>query len=483
MSLKPEKRIPWSNHNKEFTAHPLNTWTPRNLTDLRAIVMGAYRKRTRIKAVGSGHSFMDICMTSGHLVKPNGLVEKIELDTSVLNDSIAHNRLFHVQSGMTISMLNYLLDRKGLALPNMGGYDGQTIIGAMCTSTHGSGINYGPLCDMIRSIEIVANEGDVFRIEPSGGITDRARFESKNAGIKLVQDDDLFNSAVISLGCMGIVYSVIIEVVPAFYLQEVRTLSTWTEIKSKLLNTQILRDNDHIEFLLNPHPDPQGIHDCLITTRNPKTDNVGLKPKDKKRNFWIELGSGSRLVTSIILGKFNNQPEDAPKMLSRAIKALVDNSYWNKSYKVFNIGAANGIQSYSAEIMIPLKDQKYIKAVDHLLEVIAQNAARGRLYHTGPVSLRFVKGTDAYLSPFYKRDCCVLEIIMLKNTFGAYEMYDIIENALYPFDARLHWGQILSTTADRIQKMYPMLSKWKQARDVLDERSICSNQYSDRLGL
>ncbi len=482
-NMKPDKRRSWSNHNGEFTAHPLNTWTPERLNDLRAIVLSAYNGHGRVKAVGSGHSFMDICHTTGHLIRPNGLNNKIDLDTSVLNNTLPHDKLFHAQSGMTIRKLNDLLDRNGLALSNMGGYDGQTIIGATCTSTHGSGVSYGPLCDMIRSFEVVVNKGEVFRIEPANGITDPAAFALKYPDIKLLQNDDLFNSMLVSLGCLGAVYSVIIEVVPAYYLQEIRTLSTWSEIKNKLKTSTILEDHDHIEFLLNPHPNEQGVRDGLITTRNPKTDTGGLKPKDKKRNFWVELGSGSKLVTSIILGKFNKKPENSHKLLSTAIKALVDNSYWNKSYKVFNIGAANGIQSYSSEIMVPMKNHRYIEAADHMLKVIAENAKRGKLYHTGPISLRFVKASNAYLSPFYKIDCCVFEIIMLKKTFGAYEMYDIIEKELYQFDARVHWGQIISATPERIKTMYPKLDRWKAARDVLDERRIFSNHYSDRFGL
>ena len=68
--------------------------------------------------------------------------------------------------------MNAYLDGRGLALSNMGGYDHQTIAGVISTSTHGSGITFGPLNDFVRSLDIVAAGGVVYRIEPSDGPTD-----------------------------------------------------------------------------------------------------------------------------------------------------------------------------------------------------------------------------------------------------------------------------------------------------------------------
>jgi FAD/FMN-containing dehydrogenase len=43
----------------------------------------------------------------------------------------------------------------------MGGYDGQTVAGAISTSTHGSGAGLGPLSDSVRSLDVVASGGAV----------------------------------------------------------------------------------------------------------------------------------------------------------------------------------------------------------------------------------------------------------------------------------------------------------------------------------
>ena len=80
-----------------------------------------------------------------------------------------------VESGMRIRELNAHLDVARPRAANMGGYDGQTIAGVISTSTHGSGISFGPIADDVRSLDIVGAGGTMHRIEPPDGITDRPR--------------------------------------------------------------------------------------------------------------------------------------------------------------------------------------------------------------------------------------------------------------------------------------------------------------------
>ncbi len=80
--------------------------------------------------------------------------------------------LVRVQAGIRIAELNAYLESRKLALANMGGFDGQTVAGVISTSTHGSGIGFGPLSDLVRSLDIVGPDGAVCRIEPADGPTD-----------------------------------------------------------------------------------------------------------------------------------------------------------------------------------------------------------------------------------------------------------------------------------------------------------------------
>jgi len=140
-----------------------------------------------------------------------------------------NNRLIEVGGGITIKELNNKLDERELGLINMGGYNAQTIVGVISTSTHGSGIKLVPFCDMVRSIVIAVTgkyqgQGDsdvnFFRIEPTNGITNPKKYKSSK--IILIQDDDCFYSVCCSMGCFGVIYSVVLEVRNKYYLKEKR---------------------------------------------------------------------------------------------------------------------------------------------------------------------------------------------------------------------------------------------------------------------
>ena len=94
-----------------------------------------------MRAVGSGHSWSDVALTTGYLLRPERLNRPLEIS----------GNLVRVEAGMRLRELNRHLDDNGLALSNMGGYDAQTVAGVMSTSTHGSGISFGPIADAVRS--------------------------------------------------------------------------------------------------------------------------------------------------------------------------------------------------------------------------------------------------------------------------------------------------------------------------------------------
>ena len=55
--------------------------------------------------------------------------------------------------------------------------------------------------------------------------TDRGAFEAHHGGARtLVQDDHVFDAVCVGMGCMGVIYAVTLEVRPAFWLMEKRTM-------------------------------------------------------------------------------------------------------------------------------------------------------------------------------------------------------------------------------------------------------------------
>src|SRR5690606_26896431 len=178
----------------------------------------------------------DVAITDDMLLTPYKLDNVLTLDRSRLKQP-QQPLLARVQSGIRIRELNRHLDRQGMALENMGGYDGQTIVGAAMTGTHGSGLGYGPIASQIVSLQVVGEGGVMVQIEPADGITDAEIFpgtleENPAIPVTLIQDDMQFNAMVVSVGSMGIVYSVTLKTEPKFWLREVRTLEKWADTKA-----------------------------------------------------------------------------------------------------------------------------------------------------------------------------------------------------------------------------------------------------------
>src|SRR5215211_4384155 len=123
------RRQVWKNHTGNQSIEPLRIYEPRSLEEIVAIIREAEGNDVTVRAVGSGHSWSDIALTRGFLVKPTGTARVLDLDADLLRTGVEQSMLVRVEAGIRLRELNPHLDRLGLALPNMGGWDHQTVAG------------------------------------------------------------------------------------------------------------------------------------------------------------------------------------------------------------------------------------------------------------------------------------------------------------------------------------------------------------------
>ena len=118
-----------------------------------------------MRAVGSRHSWSDVALGGGYVLRPQRLSGALELDH--VRAGVDTSRLLRVQGGTRVARRSTSCSTRAASrCANMGGYDGQTFAGVMSTATHGTGVAYGPLASFVRSIDLVAAGGVVHRIEP-----------------------------------------------------------------------------------------------------------------------------------------------------------------------------------------------------------------------------------------------------------------------------------------------------------------------------
>ena len=479
-----EVRKTWKNHLGNQKIDPLRIYEPRSIAEVQEIVRTARERGVTVRAVGSGHSWSDVALTEGFLLKPGGMTRVPSAEPDFIRDGWAARRLVRADQGARIRELNGWLDDNGMGFANLGGYDAQTVAGVTATSTHGSGLEFGPLNDALRSMDVVVGDGSVQRIEPSDGPTDRAAFEAHfGADRELVQDDHVWNAVAVGMGCMGVICTAMLEVRDRFFMREVREMHPWAKVRADLEDGGVLRRHEHYELAFSPYEDGYP-YPFLVTTR----DTVGdprNRPWDKRmRNWLVEAAALFPFTPHIINLILDVRPSLAPAMLRGSVKSLVKDQYDEVSYKVFNIGTLNILPAYSCEIGVPM-DGRHIDAVETIFRVARERRELGQVYQSSPIALRFVKASPAYLSMMNGRDTMMIELIGLNGNDGGIELLKAYEEALYALGGRPHWGHIntVSGSGEFVASMYPRLAEWLDVRARLDPAGVFDSPFTKRVGL
>lgn len=255
------REVPFSNWHRNIQKNILQ-YTPSTISDVIKAVRFAELANHKIGMQGAAWSYTNCTVSNSttllinttYLCREINDIIPIALAENPLFDSpedglVANSRaLVHVQAGIKIFQLNILLESKGLAVRSLGGNCGQSIAGAISTGTHGGDINIRPIADSIMALHIVGTGGQQWWIErETKQITDPNKMKLlREEGVlcesmKIVYDDDLFNSCLVSMGSAGIIYSVVIQVNRKFKLKAETRRTNWDEgkvfIRERILST------------------------------------------------------------------------------------------------------------------------------------------------------------------------------------------------------------------------------------------------------
>eukprot|EP00794_Sanderia_malayensis_P006884 gene6884-7659_t len=573
---KPGQRSRWQNQSATQVVEPLYYFKPDTLSikkgntdnvdatdysyeltasynSIVSILKKALATNDTVKAAGSGHSYSDVASTCDYFIDTHGLNKVADknspiegqLSQDALKSSLplvddviswkddgkgpeAHRALFETEAGITIKDLNEAMFKRNVAMINMGGYDGQTIVGAISTSTHGSGVTLPPFPDLVQSLVLATtgkwndqtvggsdvDDGGVwlYRIEPTDGITDPTKYSHPQ--IQLIQDDHCFHSVICSMGCIGVIYSIVIEVMQVYWLEETRYKTTLEEVIKLLSSPEgmpgalptALQETRNLEVLIHPYPmdgskviemdfskPPETYYKnfkCLVTKRNivPRPDN----PEGKKghRNFFSQLFARFELSFEIIVELLNLVPDATPFAIDEAMNGLVDESYINKSYDIYNLGL-NQDAGVATEIGFPIQTKEetytkeyFVKAVDKIHRIGQNSRINGNQYQTSPFALRFVKSSNAKLSMMHGANTCMIEMDMITGTYGTQEIMKRYQNAMYKLAGRPHWGlQFDNIPPNVIPAMYSQFKEWVRVYKMFNSKGTFSSPFTDRVGI
>ncbi len=179
---------------------------------------------------------------------------------------------------------------------------------------------------------------------------------------------------------MGVIYSLVIEVMQLYYLTETRQLNTLNKTFSQLKPDptdpnhipEILRRYRNYEVLVHPYPmDGKKVIEMDLSA-NPSTYYKDFMTLETKRNITHpperdddrDEGDKKRNPITKVLGKFdisfevlatlmNTIPKITPKIVTTAMTGLEDQNYVKKSFRIYNLGL-DGDAGFANEIGFPL---------------------------------------------------------------------------------------------------------------------------------
>ena len=421
----------WRNWGGNQLSVAAEVLTPGTVDEVAALVKEASVTGHKVKAVGSGHSFTAIAVADDRRLLLHRLSELVAIDGDLVT----------VQAGMPLHRLNRLLAENGLAMPNLGDIDQQTVAGAISTGTHGSGQAHSTLASCVEAVTLVTGTGEVRRIDASS---------------------PLFPAARIGIGALGVLVEVTLRCVPAFVLLADERPMPLSEVLAGL--DEGIATNDHFEFYWYPYTDRTQL----------KRNNKVPAPDRPLSGFrgWLddELLANTVFQGACRLGRA--VPATVPVISAVAARALTARTYTDRSDRVFC--TPRRVRFTEMEYEIPREGVG--EALSALPRIIEKLPFKVQF----PVEVRFTGPDDIWLSHGYGRDSAYIAVHQYSGS--PYEPYfRAFEAVCEPLGGRPHWGKMHYRDAESLRPAYPKFDDFLAVRNKLDPARIFTNAYLDRV--
>ena len=427
----------WRNWAGNQVSRPVEVLHPSSTEDVSAAVARAAARGIPVKAAGSGHSFTDIAATDGlhlHLERLSGVVH-VDMPA----------RRVRVLAGTPLHVLNPALQALGLALPNLGDIDRQTISGAIATGTHGTGIRRQGIASAVTGLTMVLADGSALRCS--------------------AQDEpEVFASARVGLGALGVVTEVELQCEPSFRLHAKEFGADLHDVLDTLDHD--LEAHDHVDMHWFPLTDR-----VLVKHNNRVAADADGAPLPAWRAALDDDLLSNRLY-ELTNRAASRWPGIVPPLNAVSARLLGAREYTDDSWRVFV--AQRKVRFRESEYAVPLG-----AARDVVLEVRGW-LERHRAPLTFPLELRFIGADDVWLSTAHERANAYVAMHQYHrmDDYGAFAAFEAI---VAEHQGRPHWGKLHTLGADRFRELYPRFGDFLAVRDRLDPQRVFANAYLERV--
>lgn len=426
--------IGWSNWSGGVTsrgavAHPAS----------EAELADALRKATGpVRPAGTGHSFTPLCGSPGMVVKLDNMTGLIAADREAMSAEL--------WAGTPVYAVGPLLHPHGIALSNQGDIDRQTLGGAIGTGTHGTGTQLGSLSTMVGGVTLVTSSGDILSADVNS-------------------DPDLYQSARLSLGALGVITRFRLNLVSSFALNEMSYAAPATDILPTI--AALGAAHRHFEFFWFPYADQ------LIV----KTLDAAQASPARVLSVADMLARGER----------RSREDKLFEMICKTVRRLPPSSkYFHRllTRQMASTEARPGRVRWSWETFPSARNTRFNEmeyAVPaergaEAIKAVVDRVRKERIPTAFPFEFRFVKGDDVWLSPFYGRDSATISVHQYA-TMDQSRLFKACEEVFRSFGGRPHWGKQHSLGAKEFASIYPKWEDFQAVRRRVDPDGKMLSSY------
>jgi FAD/FMN-containing dehydrogenase len=391
----------WTNWVGNQTCEPAELATPASEDEVSALVASA----SAVRVAGAGHSFTPVVATDGLLLDLSGLGGIRSID--------AERRRVVVGPATTIGDFGEPLWAAGLALANQGDIVAQQIAGAVSTATHGSGLQLGCFSSSVRRVRLVTAAGDVVEVGED--------------------DPELLHAAQVSVGMLGVMTELELEVATAYRLRERIEHWSWDEAWEGF--DEVAREHRHYSFFWMPSEDSAALYG-LASPGESLTDRCHVKIYDEVDPSTPDSDEPHRRVGP-----------------AHVIYPMVYEPNFHE-----------------LEYFVPFERGR--EALAAMRELMLRSLPASVF----PMEVRTVGRDDAFLSHSYQRETVVISVSGTPGTDYWPYLRDV-DRLLGEFDARVHWGKLHFLTRDQLYERYPRADDFVEARRRLDPDGVFLNAH------
>ncbi|HWZ98789.1 MAG TPA: D-arabinono-1,4-lactone oxidase [Candidatus Dormibacteraeota bacterium] len=414
----PEKLTNWAG-NIEYSTD--NVASANSVAAIQDFV----RKHSSFKTLGTRHCFNRIADSKQQLLTTDFAAQAPVIDSAA--------RTITVGPGVRYGAIAPTLESKSFALHNLASLPHISVAGAVTTGTHGSGVKNGNLSTAVSALEIVNAAGDVITL-------------SRRA------NPDVFPGAVVSLGALGVITKVTLNMQPTFQIAQTvyENLSLaslkqhFDEIISAAYSVSLFTDWQK-----------QRVNEVWLKSLYDPGKPAVKQPKD----FF-----GATRATK------NLHPIAALSAENCTEQMGVPGPWYDRlpHFKMgFTPSAGKELQS---EYFVPRQNAlDAILAVEKLHEQVSP--------HLMITEIRTIAADDLWMSPAYKQDCVAIHFTWKPEWPEVSKLLPVIERELAPFKPRPHWGKLFTVSHAQLRASYEKLSDFIELARKFDPNGKFRNDF------